>query len=300
MKRRDCGTTVRTTVRTRRSIGSAGAAAVLLAALAGTAGCTGVGGADAQSTRAASTDHLAADPLTAVRSAADITGHSGSARTATQVVTRSPGKKAEFHGTGVYDYARRIGTVSVLLPPGAATKGRMTEVVLPGLVYLQNSGARVPAGKWVKLQVKQLPDGNLVSSGTTDPATAAGALRGAQSARLLSTETVGGVVLKHYRGTLDLAKAADATGGPGADGLRMAAGTFTVKKVPYDVWLDAQGRLHKVVEVFTFSSVPGSTAKKDRVVVTSTTSLSDFGGAVQAAEPPAGDVVTMKADGASE
>lgn len=294
MKRRERGTTTRV----GRSIGTAGAAAALLAALAGTAGCTGVGG-DAEATPAASLDHLAQDPLTAVRNAADITGHSGSAHTTTHLVTKSPGKKAEFHGTGVYDYAKRIGTVSVLLPPGAATKGRMTEVVLPGTVYLQNSGARVPAGKWVKLQVKQLPDGNLVSSGTTDPATAAGALRGAQTAKLVGTQTVDGVALKHYRGTLDLAKAADATGGPGADGLRMAAGTFTVRRVPYDVWLDEHGRIHKVVEVFTFSSVPGSVAKKDRVVVTSTTSLSDFGSPVKAAEPAVSDVVTMKADGAA-
>jgi hypothetical protein len=295
MKRRERGTTTRV----GRSIGTAGAAAALLAALAGTAGCTGVGGGDAEATPAASLDRLAQDPLTAVRSAADITGHSGSAHLTTHLVTKSPGKKAEFHGTGVYDYAKRIGTVSVLLPPGAATKGRMTEVVQPGIVFLQNSGARVPAGKWVKLQVRQLPDGNLVSSGTTDPATAAGALRGAQTAKLVGSETVDGVALKHYRGTLDLAKAADATGGPGAEGLRAAAGTFTVKRVPYDVWLDEHGRLHKVVEVFTFSSVPGSTAKKDRVVVTSTTSLSEFGSPVKAAEPAASDVVTMKADDSS-
>ncbi|AXI78320.1 LolA-like protein [Peterkaempfera bronchialis] len=294
MKRRVRGTTIRV----RRTIGSAGATAALLAALAATAGCTGVGsgdGGDARQSTPVSADRLADDPLTAVRSAADITGRTGSARTVTQVVTSSPGKKAEFHGTGVYDYAKRIGTVSVLLPPGAATKGRMTEVVLPGIVYLQNSGAKVPAGKWVKLEVKQLPDGNLVSSGTTDPATAAGALRGAQAAKLVGTETVDGAALKHYRGTLDLAKAADATGGPGADGLRMAAGTFTVKQVPYDVWLDEQGRLHKVVEVFTFASVPGSTDKKDQVVVVSTTSLSDFGSPVEAAEPPASDVVRLKA-----
>ncbi|MCD0485613.1 hypothetical protein [Streptacidiphilus sp. ASG 303] len=296
MKRRERGTTDRV----RRSIGSAGAAAALLAALAATAGCTGVGGGGtAARSPQISSDRLADDPLTAVRSAADITGHSGSARTATRLVTKSPGKKAEFRGTGVYDYAKRVGTVSVVLPPGAATKGLMSEVVTPGVVYLKNSGARVPAGKWVKVPVGQLSDGNLVSSGSTDPATAAGALRGARTASLVGTETVGGTSLKHYRGTLDLAAAADATGGPAAEGLRVAARAFTVKQVPYDVWLDDRGRLHKVVEVFTFSSVPGSTAKRDRVTVVSTTSLSDFGSPVQAAEPPASQVLTTKALGGS-
>ncbi len=168
-------------------------------------------------------------------------------------------------------------------------------MVLPGLVYLQNSGAKVPAGKWVKLDVRQLPDGNLVSGGATDPAGAAGALRGAQKAELVGVETVGGLTLKHFRGTLDLAKAADATGGRGADGLRMAAQTFTVKDVPYDAWLDGQGRLHKVVEVFSFAGVAGSKDVKDLVKVTSTTSLSDFGAPVEATEPAAGDIYSMNA-----
>lgn len=229
-----------------------------------------------------------------MRNAADITGRTGSAHTATELVTESSEKKAAFTGTGGYDYVKRIGRLEVQVPPGAATTGKIVEVVLPGTVYLQNSGAKVPEGKWVKLDVRQLPDGNLVSGGATDPATAAGALRGAQKADAVGTETVDGVPLHHYRGTLDLAKAADATGGRGGDGLRVGAQTFTAKEVPYDAWLDDQGRLHKVVEVFTFAGVAGSKEAKDQVKVTSTTSLTDFGKPVEAAEPPASDIYAMK------
>ncbi|GAA2121872.1 lipoprotein [Kitasatospora saccharophila] len=266
---------------------AAAAAALLVAALSA---CTGGNGPSV------SADQLSADPLTAVRSAADITGRTGSVRAVTELITESADKKAVFNGTGGYDYVKRIGRLEIDVPPGAATTGKITEVVLPGTVYLQNSGAKIPEGKWVKLDVRQLPDGNLVSSGATDPATAAGALRGAQSAELVGTEPVGGVELKHYRGTLDLAKAADATGGRGADGLRMAAQTFTVKEVPYEVWLDGQGRLHKVVEDFAFAGVAGSTAAKDQVKVVSTLSLADFGKPVEAAEPAAADIYSMKAD----
>jgi hypothetical protein len=291
------------TAQVRRWIGAAGAVAVLLAVAAASAGCAGT--AESSGDQGSSVDHgsvgrpvaaerLSADPLKAVRAAADLTGRVGSARTATHLVTRSLGKEAVFTGTGAYDYVKRIGSVSVVLPPGAATKGRMTEVVVPGVVYLQNSGAKVPAGKWVRLDVRQLPDGNLVSSGTTDPATAAGALRGALDARLVGSGTMGGTAVNRYRGTLDLAKAAKATGGRAAAGLRAAASTFTVKKVPYEVWLDGQGRLHKVVEVFTFASVPGSKAAKDQVVVTSTTTLSQFGAPVNAAEPAPAEVYTVK------
>ncbi|MFC5890681.1 hypothetical protein RMN57_21835 [Kitasatospora sp. CM 4170] len=275
---------------------SAAGAVVLAAALAGLAGCSGgaTGSAGSADRKTGAPDQLSADPLTAVRSAADITGRTGSAHAATELVTESAEKKAVFTGTGGYDYVKRIGRLEVAVPPGAATTGNIVEVVLPGTVYLQNSGAKVPEGKWVKLDVRQLPDGNLVSSGATDPASAAGALRGAQKAELVGPETVGGVPLKHYRGTLDLAKAAEATGGRGGDGLRMGAQTFTVRDVPYDVWLDEQGRLHKVVEVYTFAGVPGSKEAKDQVKVTSTTSLADFGKPVEAAEPAAADIYAMK------
>ncbi|MFG2820627.1 hypothetical protein ACGFX4_14515 [Kitasatospora sp. NPDC048365] len=265
------------------------AVAVLAAALSA---CSGGGGGHAQG---ASADQLAADPVTAVRNAADITGRTGSVHAKTELTTESAEKKAVFNGTGGYDYVKRLGRLEIDVPPGAATTGRITEVVLPGTVYLQNSGAKIPEGKWVKLDVRQLPDGNLVSSGATDPASAAGALRGAQTAELVGSETVGGVELKHYKGTLDLAKAAEVTGGRGADGLRMAAQTFTVKEVPYEAWLDAQGRLHKVVETFAFAGVAGSKAPKDQVKVVSTTSLSDFGKPVEAAEPAASEIYSMKA-----
>ncbi|MFG2848657.1 hypothetical protein ACGF12_36700 [Kitasatospora sp. NPDC048296] len=273
---------------------SAAGAALLAAVLAGVAGCSGHSGGGSSDQGASVPDQLATDPLTAVRNAADVTGRTGSAHTATELVTESADKKASFSGSGGYDYVKRIGRLEVQVPPGAATTGKIVEVVLPGTVYLQNSGAKVPAGKWVKLDVRQLPDGNLVSSGATDPASAAGALRGAQKADLVGTESVDGASLHHYRGTLDLAKASDATGGRGGDGLRMGGQTFTVKEVPYDAWLDDQGRLHKVVEVFTFAGVAGSKEAKDQVKVTSTTSLSDFGKPVEAAEPPASDIYQMK------
>ncbi|MEV7359921.1 hypothetical protein [Kitasatospora sp. NPDC091276] len=281
--------------RPRPHLRSAAGAALLAAALAGlSAGCAAGSGGGSSDQQSGAPDQLAADPLTAVRNTADITGRTGSAHTATELVTESSEKKAVFTGTGGYDYVKRIGRLEVQVPPGAATTGKIVEVVLPGTVYLQNSGAKVPEGKWVKLDVRQLPDGNLVSSGATDPASAAGALRGAQKADAVGTETVDGVALHHYRGTLDLAKAADATGGRGGDGLRMGAQTFTVKEVPYDAWLDDQGRLHKVVEVFTFAGVAGSKEAKDQVKVTSTTSVTDFGKPVEAAEPPASDIYAMK------
>lgn len=291
-----------TTSPTTRALLPAAATVLLAAALTACGGTSG-GSADANASASASqspvADKLADDPVTAVRNAADITGRTGSAQAATQLTTESADKKAAFTGTGAYDYVKRIGRIEVQVPPGAATTGKVVEVVEPGIVFLQNSGAKVPAGKWVELDVRQLADGNLISNGATDPATAAGALRGVQQASVVGDETLDGVPLKHYKGTLDLSKAADATGGQGANGLRMAASTFTVKDVPFEAWLDSEGRLHKVTEVFTFAGVAGSKDPKDQVKVTSTVALSAFGQPVQVSEPPAADVVEMKDSSAS-
>lgn len=269
------------------------AAVVVVASLGACSGSSTTGtSSDAQSVNPAA-DVLAADPLTAVRAAADLTGHIGYLHDTTTLHTASSSKQMTLHGTGVYDYTAHLGQLQVDVPSGAgkSAMGQLKEVVSPGIVYLQNSGAKIPKGKWVKLEVQQLGDGNLVSSGATDPASAADALRGAQTATLVGSSTVNGVVLKHYRGTLDLNAAANATGGPAAEGLAMAARTFTVKNVPYDVWLDAHGRIEQVVEVFTFSQVAGSTAAKDQVRVTSTSVFSEFGTPVSVTVPPDTDVV---------
>ncbi|MEY9962766.1 hypothetical protein ABIA33_000792 [Streptacidiphilus sp. MAP12-16] len=273
-----------------RAVLVAAAAAGLLAGCAGAGSSAGTGAAEAAA-KGGSSDTLAADPLTAVRAAADVTGRTGSVQDATTLQTASSAKQMTLHGTAVYNYSARLGRMEIAVPAAAGTPGKqLVEVISPGVVYLQNSGAKVPAGKWVKVGVQQLADGNLVSSGATDPASAANALRGALTATQVGTETVGGVPLKHYKGTLDLARAAGATGGGAASGLALAGHTFTVKQVPYEVWLDEHGRIHRIVETFTFSGVPSSTAAKDQVVVTSTTEFSGFGTPVKVDLPPSKDV----------
>ena len=267
--------------------------ALVVAAAAGLlAGCASAGGGSsaAAGLNGTSSDVLAADPLTAVRTAPDITGHAGSVQDVTTLQTSSGSKKVTLHGTAQYDYVTRLGRMAITVPPGGPTHGQLVEVFSPGVAYMQNSGAKVPAGMWVKVDVQQLADGNLVSSGATDPATAANALRGASTATLVDSQTVDGLLLKHYRGTLDLAKAAAATGGGAGTGLTLAGRTFVVKKIPYDVWLDEHGRIHRISEIFTFSKVAGSTAVKDRVVVTSDSAFSGYGTPVTVALPAAKDV----------
>jgi hypothetical protein len=62
------------------------------------------------------------------------------------------------------------------------------------------------------------------------------------------------VKVRHYRGTADIARAAQAT--PAADRapLLAAAKGFTVTSVPFDAWLDEAGRLRELSQRFTFST----------------------------------------------
>lgn len=273
------------------AIGTAAAAA----AAAALTGCSTVGGASTPSSDTAqrggvlSSDTLAQNPLTAVRGAADITGHSGTLHDTTTLVTVSASQRVTLHGSGDYDYTKRVGRLVVNVPAGsggAKAPGKLTEVVAPGVVYMLNRSNDVPAGKWVKLDVRELSDGNLVSSGATDPASAAAALRGADSAHKAGSSEIGGVRAVEYTGTLDLAAAAKATGGPAANGLMAGANAFTVKQVPYQVWLDPHGRILRVIETFTFAKVPGSTKAADQVRVTSESDFGDFGAPVTVSVPP--------------
>jgi hypothetical protein len=233
-------------------------------------------------------DRLAADPLAAVRNAADNTGHSGSVKDTTTLRTVSADKRVTLHGTGGYDYTSRTGQLLVELPTG----GKLTEVVTPGMVYMLNRTNAVPAGKWVKLDVRQLSDGNLVSSGATNPADAASALRGAATATRAGAERINGVPAVRFTGTLDLSKAAQATGGPSAYGLSAGARAFTDKQVPYQVWLDPHGRILRVAEVFTFARTAGSAKAADQVRVTAQSDFSGFGQPVRPAVPSDSQVYT--------
>jgi hypothetical protein len=228
-------------------------------------------------------------------------------------------------GTGGFDYVRRRGELRLLLPKDAAGTEEhkpLIELLTPGALYMKDRGEGVPAGKWVRVDTERLPDGNLVTGGATEPLAAAELLRGAQDVELVGVETLRGTKVRHYRGTADIARAARAAA-PGVRGpLLAAAKGFTVTRVPFDAWLDADGRLRQVSQRFTFSSDTGtgtnnnpgkdlskgagkdtsgpaarSTARAGvgrNVTVVSTTRFDDFGVAVPVAMPRAADIWTGK------
>jgi hypothetical protein len=263
------------------------AAAVLAAGLvicAGATGCSG-GGAAAQDARAAT------DPVQTLRQAPDALREAGSAQARTSMEMATGGTRVTIRGEGGYDFRRQRGRLTVVLPQdptGTPEHQPITELLAPGALFMKNRGAGVPADKWVRVETATLSDGNLVTGGATDPYAAAEVLRGTRTADFVGDTQVAGVAVRHYRGTADLALAARSASASDAAALRAAAKGFATAEVPFDVYLDDQGRVRKLRQRFAF--VNGR--RENTVAVFATTLLYAFGTPVNVTLPEAKDIYT--------
>ncbi|MBG0854237.1 hypothetical protein I2W78_20960 [Streptomyces spinoverrucosus] len=244
-------------------------------------GCAGSG--------AAAEDARPADPVRTLHRAADALVDAGTSKARTSMEMATGGTRVTIRGEGVYDYTRQRGRLKVLLPqdPAGQTEHRpITELLAPGALYMKNRGAGVPADKWVRVDTTTLSDGNLVTGGATDPYAAAEVLRGTRTATYVGRTEIAGTEVNHYRGTADLAQAARTASPGGRASLAAAAKGFATAEVPFDVFLDDEGRIRKVRHRFSF--VNGR--QQATVAVASTTLLYDFGAPVDVGLPPEKDI----------
>ncbi|SNT59961.1 hypothetical protein SAMN05216252_1599 [Actinacidiphila glaucinigra] len=234
-----------------------------------------------------------------LRRAVDSLVAEGSSKVATSMEMASGGTKIAIRGSGSFDYAERRGRLQVVLPPDAAGDAEhdpVTELLTPGALYMKNRGEGVPADKWVRVDTTRLPDGNLVTGGATDPLVAAELLRAAREVRQTGAETLDGVRVRHFQGVTDIADAARVASPLVRAELAAAADGFTVTRVPFDAWLDEEGRLRKVRQRFTFSNGGGAGVRSapTQVTVVSTTGMYGFGAPVRVTLPRATDIYTGK------
>ncbi|MEV4942311.1 hypothetical protein [Streptomyces zaomyceticus] len=266
-----------------RASGAFAVTAALVGSLVGTAAVTGC---------AAPEDPRATvDPALAVRNAADALTKAGSSRASTSMEMAAGGTRVTIRGEGGYDFRRRTGRLQVVLPKDAAGTSEhrpITELLTPGALYMKNRGAGVPADKWVRVDTTTLDDGNLVTGGATDPAAAAELLRGARKVTYLGEVELAGVKVGHYRGIADIAHAARVASPQLRGALAAAAKGFAKDTVPFDAYLDGEGRLRKVRHQFSFSN-QGRT-----VAVASTTLLYGFGASVEVTLPDRRDIYAGK------
>ncbi|MER5614668.1 hypothetical protein [Streptomyces sp. NPDC002215] len=292
-------------VRQHRSKGGVRAVCALavVGVMAATAGCSaGGGGAPAVADERGGADsldavHRAAAVLagtvsgtgTAAVAAPDSSAVAGTAEVLTSMETAAGGTRVTIRGRGTYDFRNRTGRLTVVLPEDAAGEDEhrpITELLAPGALYMMNRGAGVPADKWVRVDTTTLKDGNLVTGGVTDPMAAAELLRGARQVTYVEKTVLAGVAVRHYRGTADIGLAAREAA-PGSRGaLAAAAKGFSKVTVPFDAYLDEQGRLRKVRHRFSFAN------KGPAVEVVSTTLLYGFGVPVSVRLPDGRDIYT--------
>ncbi|MDX2647563.1 hypothetical protein PV341_29150 [Streptomyces sp. PA03-1a] len=256
------------------------------------AGCSAAG-------EAVEVDSVPVDAGETLRQAVDSLAAAGSSKIVTSMEMASGGTKIAIRGTGSFDYAERRGHLQVVLPPDAAGDAEhepVTELLTPGALYMKNRGEGVPADKWVRVDTTRLPDGNLVTGGATDPLVAVELLRGAREVRQTGTETLDGVRVRHYQGVTDIADAARIASPLVRAELAAAAEGFTVTRVPFDAWLDEDGRLRKVRQRFTFSNGGGAGVRSApaQVTVISTTGMYGFGVPVRVMLPRETDIYTGK------
>ncbi|MGW7103388.1 hypothetical protein [Streptomyces sp. NPDC054838] len=268
----------------RRRRGRAGEAVLavgIAVTVAVTAGCGGPASGD---------DRPPQDPAAVVRGAADALTGAGSAQARTAMEMATGGTRVTIRGEGGVNFKSRMGQLLVMLPAdvtGKAEHRPITELLVPGALYMKNRGAGVPADKWVRVDTTSLADGNLVTGGATDPLAAVELLRGAQQVTYVGETDLAGTKVRHYQGTTDIARAARSAS-PGVRGaLEAAAKGFSKDTVPFDAYLDMEGRLRKVRHRFSY-------VNNGVIDVSSTTLLYGFGTPVTVKLPPSGDIYAGK------
>ncbi|MBT2427785.1 hypothetical protein J7F02_19475 [Streptomyces sp. ISL-112] len=269
--------------RAARALAVAGVIAVM-------AGCVGGGGggSDGSGQRAV----VAERPFDVLGRAAAVLAEAGGAEARTSMETAAGGTRVTIRGEGAYDFRKQMGRLKVVLPAdaaGADDRRPITELLAPGALYMKNRGAGVPDDKWVRIDTTALEDGNLVTGGVTDPMAAAELLRGAGDVTYAGKSELAGVTVHHYRGVADLNRAARAASPQSRGALSAAAKGFSKDTVPFDAYLDEEGRLRKVRHRFSFASGGREAAE---VTVVSTLLLYGFGAPVTVKLPDEDDIFT--------
>ncbi|MEV7614496.1 hypothetical protein [Streptomyces sp. NPDC089799] len=260
------------------------AAGVAVAALTAT-GC----GAETKAEASVQTDGTAA-----VRGAADVLAREGSARARTAMEMATGGTRVTIRGEGGVDFRKQMGQLLVMLPADVTGKPGhrpITELLTPGALYMKNRGAGVPDDKWVRVDTTTLADGNLVTGGATDPLAAAELLRAAEQVTYVGETDLSGTKVRHYRGVTDIGRAARSASPHVRGALEAAAKGFSKDAVPFDVYLDEEGRLRKVRHRFSYVNDGLNSGTVD---VSSTTLLYGFGTPVTVVLPDSADIYAGK------
>jgi hypothetical protein len=239
------------------------------------------------------TEHVPASTGQTPDLAAAVSNTQGqTARIAATISTQSQGMTVSITETGLFDFARSRGTITMQSPMDA------TEIFIPPTTYIKTpdtsaDGGPLPDGKtWMAL-----PDASTSASallgigvGGGDPADLLASLTAMSSGvTSLGPATIRGVPVTGFAFKVDPAKAAGTV--PEADraSLEALGKLYGAGAIPVDLWVDAH---HLVRQEKLTLAVPGGTGAPGGTHLVITTDFYDFGVPVRVSAPPASQVFT--------
>ncbi len=246
---------------------------------------------------------VALDP---VAQAAEVTSHAGGAHMTITVRVEIPGASAPFtvSGQGFFNYASQEGMLTMDLSgmPALGAAGvpgglHVRELFKSSAIYVASPlfAGKLPAGAgWVKVNIDRVGQGlgfNLqqLAGGQSNPDQFLQYLKAsAGKVTLVGREPVRGVATKHYTGTIDLRKVADAIPAGGRarvrDALSKVIAQTGASGLPIGVWIDDGGRVRRIALSLALP-VAGQSLR-----VSATVELFGFGATPPVTLPPAADV----------
>lgn len=247
-----------------------GALALLLAACGSTAG----GGTDA----APDTQKLS--PVELVAAAAEkTTGQT--AKISIDVSTSVGGMSLPITGTGQMDSAKKALSMQITTKVPGLGAMKLKQIVIDDTVYMSGfPGA--PKGRWAELSATELQGLGSAGSGVTDPADSLKLLTDiSDGVTEAGTAKVNGVSTTKYTGSMNLAKAAEASGAEAADTAELTAELkkMGLSSVPFEFYVDDQGLPARMV-----TTMKGS-AEGQEFALNSTVDFTDWGAPVTITAP---------------
>lgn len=275
--------TPRRTHRVLAAVG-AGALALTLAACGSSDAGTTAGGTVSPSTSASESAAPSLAPYEVVAASAEASIAAGTAKVALVVDTTAAGQSFTVTGDGVTDSSAGAAqmTTNVAIPGSEPLS--IETIVVDGVVYVGGLPEQ-PAGEWLKVPADQAAAFG-VDASASDPSAALAQMKAVnEDVTEVGTEELRGVTVTHYRGTLDVARTLEAMPAAQAESIRPVFESSGLTSIPFDLWLDGEGRPAKLTQVLDLT-VEG------QVVKTATTlELFDWGSAAPITAPDPASVV---------
>jgi hypothetical protein len=248
-------------------------------------------------------DTLSLDP---VANAASKTAESDSARVTFDATIRAGSMGTmSFSGHGIFDGRSKTGWMDMTFDLPAQAQAQLggnpsMEMIFDGrdglVMYMRSSMfPGVPAEMWVKMDLEKMADqegfdlGALTNANQADPQQALRMLMASSDARPSGSEFVRGVRTTKYSFRIDLERLADENDEL-RDSLEQLIQVTGTSSYPAQAWIDAQGRVRKIMIAMSLSSPTTGTMTMEM-----TQELYDFGVRAEIQPPAEQQVVDIAA-----